>query len=569
MVAFTWTGAVNNDFSNAGNWTPTGGPPNASSNVTIGSGSTINLSGNVQVETLSVSGAVTLNGGSHTLEVTNFSGVHLASGTTLNIPDLTLNADNPIVLDGTGNYSIVGNFNTVVGAHGETIGAGQSLTLSNMTYNVDSVISGAGTLHLAGATLYSPNVAPTVAIVLDTVPTGNAFNTLVVPQYSTNLNIQNLGYGTIINAGGSNLSLVGAGPTYNLVSDAPGNPTLGTVTLASNVTPDQFTNSGGNFYYLCFCKGTRILTEGGEVAVEDLKVGDLAITASGKARPIRWLGRMILRVAANHKIEDISPVRIARDAFGEGLPVRDLYLSPGHCVAWNGVMIPVDVLKNGRTVAQELRESVEYWHVELDEHDVLLAEGLPCESYLNTGGAISFVNGLEFREISSKPRHWSETCLPYTASGPTVEKTKAELLDRAQKLRHSLTSDPDLHIVADGRRVEAIPLGQKRLLFVLPAGQKSVSLHSRTFAPADTDPASGDRRMLGACIMRMQIDGDDLPLDAVADGWHELEQSGAIKWRWTDGRTPLPANARAIILDLGGRGCYWVEPEAWPLAVVA
>jgi hypothetical protein len=86
-------------------------------------------------------------------------------------------------------------------------------------------------------------------------------------------------------------------------------------------------------------------------------------------------------------------MRVVAGAFGDGLPHRGLFLSPDHAVFIDGVFIPIRYLVNGRTIRQEPRAAVSYWHVELERHDVLLAEGLPSESYLDTGNRCAFVNG--------------------------------------------------------------------------------------------------------------------------------------------------------------------------------
>ena len=82
---------------------------------------------------------------------------------------------------------------------------------------------------------------------------------------------------------------------------------------------------------------------------------------------------------------DIEPVRIAADAFGRGLPTRALFLSPEHAVFADGVLIPVKLLINHRSIEQITPDHVTYYHVELPSHDLLLAEGLAVESYLDVG----------------------------------------------------------------------------------------------------------------------------------------------------------------------------------------
>ena len=133
----------------------------------------------------------------------------------------------------------------------------------------------------------------------------------------------------------------------------------------------------------CFCAGARILTAHGEVPVERLGAGDRAATASGRLAPVRFVGRCRAR-------ENDVPVRIGAHAFGAGMPHRALHLSPDHAVAIGGALVPVRYLVNGATIAYAPAEHATYFHVELDRHEVILAEGLPVESYLDTGNRDAF-----------------------------------------------------------------------------------------------------------------------------------------------------------------------------------
>jgi hypothetical protein len=143
----------------------------------------------------------------------------------------------------------------------------------------------------------------------------------------------------------------------------------------------------------CYVRGTRIATARGEIAVEDLRIGDLAVTAGAGSRPIVWLGHRSLDLTRHGYPALVLPIRVSAHAFGKGLPHRDLWLSPEHAVFVEGRLIPIGRLVNGATITQRRVDHVEYWHVELESHDVLLAEGLPAESYLDCGNRRQFVNG--------------------------------------------------------------------------------------------------------------------------------------------------------------------------------
>jgi hypothetical protein len=143
----------------------------------------------------------------------------------------------------------------------------------------------------------------------------------------------------------------------------------------------------------CFAAGTRLATPRGSILVERLREGDMLLTVSGKPRPVQWIGRRTLDCTRHISPERVKPIRIAAHAFGENRPSRALLLSPDHSVFVEDVLIPAKHLVNGTTVTQIDVRTVTYYHIELPVHDVLLAEGLPAESYLETGGRFAFQNG--------------------------------------------------------------------------------------------------------------------------------------------------------------------------------
>jgi hypothetical protein len=118
------------------------------------------------------------------------------------------------------------------------------------------------------------------------------------------------------------------------------------------------------------------------------------------------------------------------------MPLRDLWLSLDHAVFVDGVLIPVRYLVNDRTIAQQQRDEGTYWHVELEQHDVILADGLPCESYLDTGNRGAFANGGP--SVALHPdftmRSWG--CAPIVVYGVELDTVRRLLLDRAAQIEH-------------------------------------------------------------------------------------------------------------------------------------
>lgn len=140
----------------------------------------------------------------------------------------------------------------------------------------------------------------------------------------------------------------------------------------------------------CFVRGTRIRTPTGDMAVEELRVGDAVLTVSGTARPVIWTGMQRVDCRRHPAPHRVWPVRIRADAFGPGLPRRDLLVSPDHALYLRGVLVPARLLVDGVSVLVEARPAVTYHHIELPTHDVILAEGLPAESYLDCGDRMHF-----------------------------------------------------------------------------------------------------------------------------------------------------------------------------------
>ena len=184
---------------------------------------------------------------------------------------------------------------------------------------------------------------------------------------------------------------------------------------------------------MCFVSGTSIRTTRGDVAVEALTAGDRAITADGSERAIRWIGKRDIECAELAEPSTSWPVRIRAGAFGAGLPKRDLYLSPGHPVlvgrGGDEVLVPVMCLINGTSIARVSVDTVTYWHVELDAHDLLLAEGLPAESFLDYGNRGWFEKGGDHDLLHPD---WvapglEGRCRPVALDGPVVEAERRRL----------------------------------------------------------------------------------------------------------------------------------------------
>jgi hypothetical protein len=201
----------------------------------------------------------------------------------------------------------------------------------------------------------------------------------------------------------------------------------------------------------CFLAGTRILTASGLVAVENLRIGDAVPTVSGDAKPIKWIGKQ--------EASSVAPVKIAKFAIDGKAPLRDLYVTPRHAIYIDGYLIPAIDLVNGMTILANSKSelsSFTYYHLELENHEVIEAEGLTVESYLAEAG-VDFSNAdtyaalfgdrtyamAPFAPILSHGRRRNElasyarsafACV-YDMRTP-LDKIRDRLVDRAQRASH-------------------------------------------------------------------------------------------------------------------------------------
>ncbi len=436
---------------------------------------------------------------------------------------------------------------------GNAIGAGHSSTLR--------LEAGNGTLSGLGSDIVNFNTIEFATGAVWTIAGGiNAFSGAVINDFSVG--------STIDLVGAAEASLGFIGNVITLVGDAG---ILVTFTGLADGTflravPD---GTGGTALSIdaaapCFATGTRIRTARGEVPVEVLRVGDVVATGiGGDWAPVKWIGHRTVNCAVHPRPQDVMPVRIVRGAFAPDVPNRDLVLSPDHSVYVDGVLVPARYLVNGATVLQEPVAGVTYWHVELERHDVILAEGMACESYLDTGNRAAFANGgdVVMKDADFARGVWSvAACAPVVLDGARLRAVRARLVARAVALGHVLTRDPDLHLLVDGAVVEPDWIGAE-YGFVLPEGARTVRFMSRSFVPADADVDSDDRRNLGVAVTSLILDGQAIALDdpRLSTGWEAAEDG----WRWTRGDGALALEGGCVLEARVARfGRYWGADKA-------
>jgi hypothetical protein len=374
-------------------------------------------------------------GDHNTDTVTLGSGYYVVTGAG-NHYDLTI-ANGGVGLDGgfenSGTVTVEsgGVFNVAASAYG----ASDIIYLQTGAQSTDLGSASTGTVHLEGGTFTEDGTGATTAIDM------SGGGKLILEQ-SFGGTISGLNAGgqievslpnTSPNSEADNYQIDAANHTVTL-DFGSGSETLqfdSVVNLSVSTSGDDFVITSST--PVCFVTGSRIRTTRGEVAVEDLAVGDLAVTASGAVRPIGWIGHKPIERPSPEQ----QPIRVMAGAFGEGLPARDLRLSHGHgvCVDVMGeVLVPVGELVNGVSIVRQEVAEVTYWHVELESHDVLWAEGLPCESYLDTGNR-DFFGRADGRLAAIEPdRTLADSCRPFIAEGPIVAAIHERLASRAEAL---------------------------------------------------------------------------------------------------------------------------------------
>jgi hypothetical protein len=162
----------------------------------------------------------------------------------------------------------------------------------------------------------------------------------------------------------------------------------------------------------CFTLGTLISTPTGSTPVQDLVIGDLILNHLGQSVPVKWIGRQRFHPAF---IKDGLPVCIRQGALGHGLPLRDLYVSPGHAFYIDDcLLIDAKAMINGTTISQvtQWEGDVEYFHIETEHHEIILAEGAPTETFMDNISRTCFNNYSEYQELYPEEHEMIELDIP-------------------------------------------------------------------------------------------------------------------------------------------------------------
>jgi hypothetical protein len=447
---------------------------------------------------------------------------------------------------GLPNYNataVVSNSGVLSGGIGVYIGSDQLGT--NTIVNTGTIIGTSGTavdLGTAGSALFVIESGSSLQGVITNMQPGDAFD---LPF----MTFSNTGTATVVSNGtvSQQLQIVENSSTFTIALDPKQNFSGDVFQLGTDSASGTLITEAP-----CFCRGTLILTDRGEVLVEALAIGDKVRTLAGALKPITWIGygrRLITALSRNAR-----PMIVRRDALADGVPCRDLRLTRAHSLYLDDILVPVEYLLNGCSVLwDESAREVEFYHIELRDHDVLIADGAPAESYREDGNRALFDNPDPPRFTTAE----SPWFAPVRTGGPEVDALWHRIVDRSGFSPPPLVDDPDLHLMVDGQRVDAIdrdarPHPFQGVYYFQIERPPAISLRivSRQVNPAMVG-LSRDPRQLGVAVRSVMMLDAQGPIAKLLYSSHLLEEGfndpePAEGHRWTTGNGTLPYRCLAL-----------------------
>ncbi|MBS1015556.1 Hint domain-containing protein [Acetobacter persici] len=376
--------------------------------------------------------------------------------------------------------------------------------------------------------------------------------------------------------------------------------TYGTITPTDGYVPSstQIVEDSANNGWLiesdsseaCFLAGSMIRTVSGDVRVEEIRLGDTLVTFDWKngcdvTRTVVWVAKAHTTVRSGVPADEAGyPVRVLKDAIAEGVPYKDMLITAEHCLFFEDKFVPVRMLVNGRSVFYDTSiTSYDYYHVETQDHSVIIADGMLTESYLDTGNRASFRQEGKVAALrAAGKRTWDQdAAAPLCVSRSFVEPLFRALEGRTSTVAGSKTPlapatlhrDADLHLMmGNGAVIRPVRYDGQTYSFMLPAGTETVRILSRASRPSDVvGPFVDDRRSLGVAVRAIQFISNTQRTevttyrdDATLNGWYPAQGQISV---WTNGNAVLPLSEQTdgkmgmlmITADLADG--YLAEPE--------
>lgn len=190
----------------------------------------------------------------------------------------------------------------------------------------------------------------------------------------------------------------------------------------------------------CFCSGTEIATPSGVRLVETLRPGDSVLTEDGRIAQVAWVG-ISTREAGELWLDSARrPVRVPANAFGAGLPLRDLDVSPQHRIVVEGpdcellfgmprAFVVAKHLLGGVAHTPEVEGPVQYVHVLLENHEILIGNGLPSESFQPARRMLELMSGENLDRLNAALSVLGEEAMLTRPDAlPTLSSREAKVL---------------------------------------------------------------------------------------------------------------------------------------------
>jgi hypothetical protein len=341
------------------------------------------------------------------------------------------------------------------GFYGISVASGSDWDIVNSTI---SNLTNSGTLTLDASDTLTPNVTISDAYdgtlsINEVVPTGADLNfenrngdiifsalsdlngvTISGFEGGDRIDIANLAYdpnGSISLASGNTLVVVehGVTNTFTLNPSADFSQNQD----AFHISSDGFNGTDiSETAVPCFLNGTQILTPTGERAIEALRIGDLIVNHQQQTVPIKWIGRRSY-TAPLPENPDIIPVLIKANAIANQVPDKDLYLSPLHAILIDHFLVPAGALINDKSIlTAPAKGDITYFHIETENHDVIIAHHMPAETFIDEKSRRMFDNSEEYTRLY--PGHMKANnflAAPRLEYGGDLERIRRQIALRA------------------------------------------------------------------------------------------------------------------------------------------
>ncbi|MGD7069829.1 Hint domain-containing protein [Acetobacter sp. AAB5] len=565
--------------------------------VTSGAGLTVSAGGSATGTIVSGNGDLFVSGGTTVDTTITGSGAavymysgSVASGTTsITSGGEAILSDNAIadsIIVESGSLVSAGDSSTIVSA---SVNSGGSITFGD-----NATLSGTVTLQNGGSATIQSGTSGTIdmvgsrnaGVVISGLTSGGIVTTMISGFNGTSagdsdgielagLKAADITSVTYPTADQVTLSLTnGATVTLNIAGAEKAGYTL---------VPDA---NGDLIYEVCFLSGSMIRTPDGDVAVEDIQIGDQVVTfdwESNKSipRPVTWVGKTHATIRPDLPHDEAGyPVRILKDAIADGVPYKDMLITAEHSLFFDGKFVPVRMLVNGVSIFYDTSiTSYDYYHVETEQHSVITADGMLTESYLDTGNRRAFRQEGKIATLRHATQSWESDaaaplCVERAFVEPLFRKLKARNTSGARAEHAELVMDPDLYLLTENNTpIRPFRHDGQHYSFMLPANTAGVRIVSRASRPADViGPFVDDRRFMGVAVAEVRLLCANQAYDITPhlqaekpEGWHN---EGWADCAWTNGNAILPLGTHLthgkmgiLSMTIRATGPYLIENQ--------